>query len=80
VNIEEGGVIRGKVLVSLKGIEYWLELMTRLVGLKVRGKEINSVVSIFLGKIEVHQADQIPFKHLGLITAVCTLEQPGMFY
>jgi hypothetical protein len=68
----EGNAIKGEVLVSLENVKFCFQLMSKLVGLNVHGREIITVHWMSLNGIKVEVNSLISDVH-SIILAACTL-------
>jgi hypothetical protein len=67
----------GMTHMSLDGLEMWLDLILKLIKMKIDGCIIKK---IFLNEMEVKVSDQIPHTSLGSIITVCLLNEFGIFF
>jgi hypothetical protein len=70
----------GAIHISLDGIKTWLDLILKLIEMKVDGNIIEGVKRVFYNEMEVKVSDQIPGTNLGSIIAVCVLNELGIFF
>jgi hypothetical protein len=81
VAIKNEDIYVGMVYVNLDGTKSWLDLIVKLIKMKVDDcYTIKGVKKILLNEIEVKESNEIPNTNLDSITAVCVLNEFGVFF
>jgi hypothetical protein len=81
VAIKNEDIYVGVVYVSLDGTKSWLDLILKLITMKVDDcYTIKGVRKILVNGIEIKESNQIPSANLDSITAVCVLNEFGVFF
>jgi hypothetical protein len=81
VAIKEEDTFAGEVNVSLDGIKTWLDLILKLITMKIGNSYvIVGVRKIFVGEIEAKGGNDILETDLGSVVAVCILGGLGVFF
>jgi hypothetical protein len=80
VAIKNEDIYVGAVYVSLDGTKSWLDLTLKLIKMKIEDCYIiKGVRKILVDAIEVKESSEIPSVNLDSITAVCVLDEFGVF-
>jgi hypothetical protein len=81
VAIKNEDIYVGAVYVSLDGTKSWLDLTLKLIKMKIDDCYIiKGVRKILVDGIEVKESSEIPSANLDSITAVCVLDEFGVFF
>jgi hypothetical protein len=81
VAIKNEDIYVGAVYVSLDGMKSWLDLILKLIKMKIDDCYIiKGVRKILVNGIEIKESNQIPNANLDSITAVCVLDELGVFF
>jgi hypothetical protein len=81
VAIKNEDIYVGAVYVSLDGTKSWLDLILKLIKMKVDDCYIiKGVRKLLVNGIEVKESNQIPNANLDSITAMCVLDEFGVVF
>jgi hypothetical protein len=81
VIIKNEDIYVGVVYISLDGTKSWLDLILKLIKMKVDDcYTIKGVRKILLNEIEVKESNEVPSTNLNSIMVVCVLNEFGVFF
>jgi hypothetical protein len=81
VAIKNEDIYVGAVYVSLDGTKSWLDLILKMIKMKVNDCYIiKGVRKILVNGIEIKESNDIPSANLDSIIAVCVLDELGVFF